>query len=140
MEVGGESGIRKLYTAPVCQPIGPWSAANVLISPSLYPTLIYLICLRIADDLEGSPILIVRDGRCGIGAGHPLPSYSSPFYGQFLNAVISSFSLKSRRSLLVSVVLQTRSECLGVGFTSAFFKCDIVPVAIDSKFHELVQS
>ena len=52
-----------------------------------------------------------------------------------LNAVISSFSLKSHRSLLVSAVLPTRSECFAVGFASAVFECDDVPVAIHSKFH-----
>ena len=60
------------------------------------------------------------------------------FFGAFLNAVISSFSLKSRRSLLVSVVLPTRSECFGVGFASAVFESDNVPFAIHSKFHGAV--
>ena len=60
------------------------------------------------------------------------------FLGALLNAVISSFSLKSRRSLLASVVLPTRSECLGVGFASAVFESDNVPFAIHSKFHGIV--
>ena len=60
------------------------------------------------------------------------------FLGALLNAVISSFSLKSRRSLLVPVVPPTRSECFGVGFASAVFECDNVPVAIHSKLNGAV--
>jgi hypothetical protein len=63
------------------------------------------------------------------------------FFRAFLNAVISSFSRKSRRSLLVSnvhLVHPTRSECGRIGFAPAVFERDNVPFAIVAESHAVI--
>jgi hypothetical protein len=63
------------------------------------------------------------------------------FFRAFLNAVISSFSRKSRPSLLVSnvhLVHPARSECVRIGFAPAVFERDNVPVAILAEFHAVI--
>jgi hypothetical protein len=56
----------------------------------------------------------------------------------FLNAVISSFSFKSRGLVRVSLVPLTRSEFSHFGFASAAFECDDASVAIFSELHAAV--
>lgn len=55
-----------------------------------------------------------------------------------LNAVISSFSSESRRLVRISMVRPTRPEIIHLGFASAVFECDNVPVAILSELHAAV--
>ena len=52
-----------------------------------------------------------------------------------LNAVISSLSFKSHRSVRVSMVHMTRSECIHLGFAAAVFECDDGSVAVLSELH-----